>query len=293
MLRSLSLSLHLPTPGVIAAALGLMACADPSESSEVALQSSTAAAPAFVISDSATATGLRALAARRVYFGHQSVGANVVAGLEELLAAQPALGLKVVQTKEPSVLAGPAFVHFYAGRNEHPDEKNADFLKVLDARPAPDGGIALLKYCYVDMTAGTDVARLFADYQRVVAEARRKHPDVTIVHVTMPLTTVESSSKATIKRLLGKSTVRGVNAKRNAYNAMLRKAYAGEPIFDIAELESTHADGSRSFVTVDGDTVFTLADEYTYDGGHLNGRAQRLAAERLLSVLATTATGGR
>lgn len=289
-----SLSPIFPAHGVIAAALGLMACAaDPSESSEVTLQSSaTAAAPAAVFDSAATASA-RAVAGRRVYFGHQSVGANVVAGLEELLAKQPDLGLKIVMTKEPSVLAGPAFVHFYAGRNEHPDEKNADFIKVLDARPAPDDGIALLKYCYVDVDARTDIQKLFADYQRTVAEVRRKHPDVTIVHVTMPLTTVESANKARIKQLLGKPTVRDVNAKRNAYNAMLRKAYAGEPLFDLAALESTHADGRRSFFTAGGDTIYTLAEEFTYDGGHLSGPMQRLAAQRLIEVLATVASGGR
>jgi lysophospholipase L1-like esterase len=108
----------------------------------------------------------------------------------------------------------------------------------------------------------------------------------------MPLTTVESASKARVKRLLGRTTVRDVNAKRNRYNTLLRQAYAGrEPLFDIAALESTHADGRRSFVAEKADTGYTLAEELTTDGGHLNERGQRVAAEGLLAVLARVAQG--
>lgn len=230
---------------------------------------------------------VRALARRRIYFGHQSVGGNIVAGLEQLLRDRPDIGLKIVQTHEASVLAGPAFVHFYAGRNTDPASKNADFQHVLDGRPRPDSAIAMLKYCFVDMTDSTDPAALFAAYQKTIAEVRAKHPDVTIVHVTMPLMTVESAPKAWAKRLLGRTPERDLEVKRNAYNALVRRAYAGkEPLFDLAAFESTHADGRRSFFVTGGDTVYTLAREYTWDGGHLNDRAERLAAERLLATLA-------
>jgi hypothetical protein len=227
-----------------------------------------------------------ALSSRRVYFAHQSVGGNLVAGIEDLIAAGKAPGLAIVQTREPRVVTGGAFVHFVAGRNQDPASKNADFIKILDARPDRDGGIALLKYCYVDMTEQTDVAALFQAYRDMVATIRQRHPDLTVAHVTMPLTADEGGARALAKRLLGRPAVRGLNAKRNQFNALLRQAYQGEVLFDLAQLESTRSDGSRESTMVGSDTVYALAPSYTYDGGHLNEYARRTFAAKLLAQLA-------
>ena len=239
----------------------------------------------------ATAAAMQAVATRRIYFAHQSVGGNILAGIERLRAAQPASALRIVESRDPSTVQGPAFVHFLAGRNTDPASKNADFLAMLDARPARDGGIALLKYCYLDMRSDSDPAAVFAGYTATVAAARAKHPDLTIVHLTMPLTTVESGPKALVKRVLGKTTTRDIARKRQQYNAMLLREYAGrEPVFDIAALESTRPGGARAAFRQGGETIFTLAPEYTDDGGHLNAAGQQLAAERLLAFLATLPT---
>jgi hypothetical protein len=67
----------------------------------------------------------------------------------------------------------------------------------------------------------------------------------------------------------------------------MREAYAGRaPVFDLAVLESTRPDGSRVSYTQGADTVYTLAPEYTNDGGHLNEAAKRMVAEQLLIFLA-------
>jgi len=109
------------------------------------------------------------------------------------------------------------------------------------------------------------------------------------VHVTVPLTAEEKNSsftdsaKTTLRRMLG----REANVKRNEFNQLLRETYAGkEPLFDLAEVESTRADGKRSYYTRGFDKVYTLAPEWTTDGGHLNEEGRRAAAQKLLQVLA-------
>ena len=264
----------------------------------------TLKAPASVTAPHAGAAGARpamspaeamaALSTQRIYFAHQSVGGNIVEGIERLRAAHPTPGFRLVETRDPATVEGPAFVHFLAGRNTEPASKNADFLAMLDARPAHDGGIAFLKYCYLDMRADTDPAALFAAYKATVAAARARHPDLTLVHVTMPLTTVESPAKALVKRLMGRTTTRDLALKRQQYNSMLLHEYAGrEPVFDVAALESTRPDGARVAFRTGGDTVPTLAPDYTDDGGHLNAAGQQVAAERLLALLATLPTSHR
>lgn len=238
-----------------------------------------------------TAEAMQRLAGRRIYFAHQSVGGNIVTGIERLLASSPVQGFRLVESRDPASVEGPAFVHFLAGHNTDPASKNADFLAALDARPARDSGVAFLKYCYVDMRGDSDPAAIFAGYKATVAAARAKHPDLTIVHVTMPLATVEGSATALVKRVLGRTTTRDVARKRQQYNALLLREYAGrEPVFDLAALESTRPGGERASFRHGGDTIFTLAPDYTDDGGHLNALGQQRMADRLLSFLATLPT---
>ena len=55
--------------------------------------------------------------------------------------------------------------------------------------------IALVKFCYVDFDAGTDVPALFAAYQATLASLEGRYPRTTFVHVTAPLTTVQGGPR--------------------------------------------------------------------------------------------------
>lgn len=240
--------------------------------------------------DSTRAGG--SVAARRVYFAHQSVGNEIVRGIETLVEGQPA-PVRVIQTNDPSLLVrGPAFVHFRAGRNGDPESKNAALIKALDARPARDGGIVALKYCYSDVESPLSAAEIFARYEKTVETIRARHPDLTVVHFTMPLTAVESAFKASLKEKLGKSTQRSLARKRQDYNELLRAAYRNrEPVFDIAGLEARTAGGTLSGFVAEGKTIETMSPEYTYDGGHLNPHGQRYVARHFLDFLSRVGTG--
>jgi len=228
----------------------------------------------------------RQLAQRAIYFGHQSVGEDITAGIDEL-NQDLKLGLRIVLTRDPSAIAQPAFTHFHAGLNLKPATKNAAMLKMLGDRPRPDRAIVVLKYCYVDIGGKTDVRSLFDSYREMVRAIQSRYPDVIIVHSTAPLTTVETTMKAGVKRLLGRQSVRDDAIARHRYNTLVRAAYAGrEPLFDIARVESTRADGSRSSFVSAGESVEIMADENTRDGGHLNERGRLMAARELLNALA-------
>lgn len=226
------------------------------------------------------------LAASRVYFGHQSVGGNLIEGLRELSAGTPGPVTIVRGRRGPGTAA---LVEFPIGENGQPASKILDFAAALDQLGDGVGDIAMFKYCYLDITPHTDVQALFAQHRDAVREMRRRHPELDFVHVTAPLTTLEPGPKMLLKRLLGKPTTRDANAKRNEFNAMLRKEYAGEPMFDLARIESTRLDGSRSFFIAGADTVYTLAAELTDDGGHLNRAGRRAAAAEFANVVGRVA----
>lgn len=253
-------------------------------------QVSTKSQSYAAVSGADLSQAVRVLSMRRVYFGHQSVGGNIIAGVEQLLrTVDGGSTLRVAEARDPRAIAGPALLHFAIGQNENPASKNADFLRVLDARTSRDSAIVMMKYCYIDVNPATNPDTVFAAYQALVAEVRARHPDVTLVHVTMPLTTDASGASATLRRLLGRTTARELNQKRSHYNDLLRSHFASEPVFDLAALEATGTDGSVHRVERNGQWIYALAPELTMDGGHLNDLGQRRVAEQFVATLASIA----
>ena len=226
------------------------------------------------------------LATQTVFFGHQSVGDNIVQGVRDLMVEDRRLHLNIINSADPGGVAGPAFVETHIGENTRPDSKNEAFRAVIDKGLGARGGIAIMKYCYVDIGPDTDIPRMFRNYAELMSQLRAKYPALKIVHVTVPLTIAEPAGKAWLKGLLGKPTARADNLKRNQFNQLLKETYESKTIFDLAEVESTHADGSRSYTVVAGEPIYTLAPEYTDDGGHLNATGRQAAAKKMLITLA-------
>lgn len=232
---------------------------------------------------------LEALSQRALYFGHQSVGENLLNGAARLFARAERPVPRLVDTQEPSAVEPGVWAHSLLGRNQDPFGKIAAFAAALNGGIGARADVAFFKLCYIDFDASTDATALFDAYRATLAELERSYPRTRFVHVTVPLTTVETGVKAAVKRLLGRPVWgERENLRRHAYNELLRRTYRASSIFDLAALESTRPDGSPYLVEVDGVDVPALLPEFTYDGGHLaEGARERLAAE-LIRVLART-----
>jgi len=227
------------------------------------------------------------LAGRTIFFGHQSVGYNIVEGLEQIEKQVPRIKLNIVEIKKASDLNKGQFAHSEIGENEDPHSKMQAFTDELDNGIGAKADIAFFKFCYVDMNAYSDIDKIFLEYKKTMALLKKKYPHVIFVHATVPLTESKTTVRSFIKTILGKEDN---NIKRNRYNDLLRKEYLGkEPLFDIAQAESTHPDGTRATFTNNGTVYYALASEYTDDGGHLNKLGQQAVAQELLIVLAELA----
>jgi hypothetical protein len=238
--------------------------------------------------------GLSVLSQRTIFFGHQSVGRNILEGVRELMAADPRIRLRVVDAAAEPLGGEPGLLDFRIGRNGDPASKNASFLQVLAANRVPAGAVLISKYCYADIDGSTNVEKMFADYRGMVAVLRSRYPQAVVLHTTVPLTVSEPLWKYRVKKAIGHGTGVEVNARRNHFNDLLRAEYRGkDPIFDIAEAESTHADGSRQYVDVGGRRVYTLASEWSDDGSHFNQAGRRMIARRLLETLVELPAGDR
>jgi hypothetical protein len=226
------------------------------------------------------------LASRRIFFGHHSVGGNILDGVAKLLQEHPGIRLRVMETADPSEMRTPGLYHARVGKNMQPGTKLAAWAEVAGAM----GGeaVALLKYCYVDVERDTDTDRLFAEYRDGVARLRAARPGLRVVHVTLPLQTDWGAFWHYWRHFKGKyTTYRELNWVRHRFNERLRAEYAGrEPIFDLARLESVGPAGESHAVRYRRTTVPVLARIWTDDGGHLSHAGRRHVGEAFLAALA-------
>jgi hypothetical protein len=233
-------------------------------------------------------TTWRSLGTKRIFFGHQSVGANIMEGVADVLRDEPRIGLRVVGDEDSLAGGGGVFAHGRVGRNGDPALKTDDFARLVEGPLRGGVDVAFHKYCYADITEATDVAAVFGYYQTTMARLRAEFPGVVFVHVTTPLVRVQSGPRATLKLLLGKSPGRyDGNFARERFNDLMRDAYRGkEPLFDLAAVESTRPDGSREAIRSGKQSGYALVPAYTMDNSHLNEVGRRRVAEELLVFLA-------
>lgn len=222
---------------------------------------------------------LQAASLLRVFFAHQSVGENVLTGLRTL-AAENDVGLRIAEGRGAAPFVEPGIIHTQVGRNGDPLSKLTDFAGLLEEGAGDAAGVALMKLCYVDFTAETDAAALFAAYDKRHRELEARFPQTRFVPVTAPLTPVQRGLKAVLRNRIGTGAWgERENVRRGQYNALLRERF-GQRIFDLAAVEAGDAGFER-----DGARWPSMRDDLTDDGGHLNGAGQRLAAIAFLDAL--------
>ena len=238
------------------------------------------------IMDEQLKADLKTLSRARIFFGHQSVGNNIIKGLDELNREAGKM-ITIVEWQEGKEVPSAFFAHGLNGQNENPQSKCDAFAETLSKNFADSLDMAFFKFCYIDIKRDTDIKAMFDYYKQTIAKIKSLYPRLKIVHVSVPLRQIQSGWKASIKKLLGKPLGRvAENIKRNQFNEMLRAEYNNEAFFDLAKIESTFPDGKRMTFEEDGKTYFSLIPAYSYDGSHLNSLGAKLAAKEMVRVLA-------
>jgi hypothetical protein len=227
----------------------------------------------------------------KTFFAHQSVGANILTGLEDLAQRGHAAVqiLDLTRAHQPLPAQALLIIHQCIGVNREPLTKIAAFRELLNAKHRPEVDVALLKFCYVDINTQDDAETLWKHYEAAIEQLSTDQPGVQLVHCTVPLRSLPEGPYAWLRRAQGHRHPAIIgNRARDWFNRQLRAhCGGGHDLFDLAAVQSRGPDG-RPCELIDGDTrVPSLAPHWTNDGGHLNERGRTMAAAAFLEFLRT------
>lgn len=236
------------------------------------------------------------LAEKKIFFGHQSVGSNIIKGINDIINEREYIKLNIVRTGNPTDFDQPIFAHSSVGRNTEPDSKIKSFRDIMDAGIGDKVDIAFFKFCFVDIMRDSDPREILDSYNTLIEDLKGRYPQTRFLHVTVPVCSVPRGVKRPLKEfvklLIGRPRVMTLddNIMRQHYNTLLKDAYSPtEHVFDLALIESVNPGGFRCYATKGAEKVFVMVPEYTDDGGHLNERGRKKIAEQLLIMLAEVA----
>jgi hypothetical protein len=248
---------------LLGAALICTACTGPSTPSPTpeAPSSPTESAPESSPPPALNADGLEALTGMNVFFGHRSVGANIVE-----------MGMPAVYQDFGLAVPGESFSDQSLDQTDDPSTKIADFDRwVRDEGVGGTADLAFMKLGYIDILAETDVQGVFDRYRSTMDALEADYPEVVFLHATVSVTAWVPEDNAAIER----------------FNVLMRDRYGSSGlVFDLAATVSTCADGvPLRDETEQGEIYYSICPEYTHDGGHLNELGAKVAAEEMLRVL--------
>lgn len=221
----------------------------------------------------------------RIFFGHQSVGSNILDGISTVNKKSEANFINVVKIDSYEQINDSGLYHAWIGENLSPQSKIDDFKELIQSGIGNNVDFALMKFCYLDFNKMTNIEKVFASYSNAIMELQQEYPEVTFIHVTTPLISNNMTIKDWIKKILGRSEKNDAdNVARNKYNVLIRNRFDGrEPILDLAEYESTYPNGKRNLFSFNDTNYEAMVPGYTDDGGHLNSLGKKIVATKTLN----------
>jgi hypothetical protein len=235
-----------------------------------------------------------ALAGARIFFGHQSVGNNIIDGIKEIIEEDSRIKLNITGAIDATTYDNPCFSHAHIGSNMDPLSKIDHFQEIMNSGVGEKVDVAFFKFCFVDITGKSDRTKIFSTYRQTMEKLERQFPSTHFVHFTVPLCTGPegpiSELKSFLKMICGRRGGLENNAARQEFNALVNDRYAGRGnVFDLAFYETLNSEGLRYYFSRRGKRIYVMLPFYTHDGCHLNERGRRMAAEQLLIMLARAA----
>jgi hypothetical protein len=185
---------------------------------------------------------IKMLVTNKILFGHQSVGSNILEGIKDL-----GIDFNIISKK--------------IGENRQPSFKIQDFVQYV--KQNPDINIAMMKFCYLDITTENAVS-VFMEYKHQMQYLKELYPNIKFFHITVPLTVKMNMFKRLFKE--------DPNEARKYFNRLLIEEY-GNAVFNLATVESSQS------------KTYSLSPSFTDDGGHLNLYGRKVVANQFMKFI--------
>ena len=130
----------------------------------------------FTSLEGVTESSLKKLADQRIYFGHQSVGFNIIEGINDIMKENHQIRLKVIETNDPADMNKPIFAHSRIGKNTYPQSKIDAFASFIEKGIGKKANIAFFKLCFADIIGTTDVNRIFEFHKNTMSHVKKEYP---------------------------------------------------------------------------------------------------------------------
>ena len=137
------------------------------------------------VASAITMANLTAVARTRVFFGHRSIGMNVLDAVPGVYADHGASAPPIALGRAEPGPNGGFIAHQFIGENTKPLLKIEDFNRTMRDGMGRQVDVALMKFCSLDITSSTDVDALFARYRDTMAALERDFPHVTFIYMTV------------------------------------------------------------------------------------------------------------
>ena len=220
---------------------------------------------------------------KKVFFGHQSVGQNIIEGIQLLITGISVSRVDTRKMTDLNIFEDPVIAHAPIGENGNPSSKYEDFKILLDSGIGDRVDVAGMKLCYLDISRKTDVQDLFNKYKDMVVHINSKYPKLKIIHFATPLTVKSNPVKDLMKKIMGKEDIwREANRNRIRYNDLLRAEYKNDTVFNLDMIEAC-GDDSPPLKTIDNN--YSLDKRFASDWGHLNDLGKKVVAGKFLRFL--------
>lgn len=230
---------------------------------------------------------------KKIYFGHQSVGYDLIDGVESILKKNPDIKINIIEGSNLGLFENPVFAHSKNGLNGDPKSKIDAFYKIVDEGLGEKVDIAGFKFCYADFNKNTDINNVFEYYKLKMNKISQKYPNIEIIHYTIPLRAIQKGPKAWVKKILNKDVGIQDNYARQQFNELLVNSFKDQSIFNLAKHESTNLDKIREYTLVNDKKVYSMVPDFTIDGGHLSTKGKYYIGTQYLLFLVDTTKGKR
>jgi len=241
--------------------------------------------PMVLQGDSDVKKALENVRKLRVFFGHQSIGSNILNGIREIENQFDGGKINFIEVGKENLPKDGFFAHGKIGENESPESKCDAVKNILRGGLGNHVDVALFKLCFIDIRGKDKEKEILDLYKGTLTSLRSESPKVKFIPITVPLTVNEKAWKYMIKKMLKRETEKDNNAKRNEFNRLLKEVFRGEAIFDLAEIESSRPNGGREEFKLGENTYYSLVPEYSSDGSHLNDYGSKMVGKELILFL--------